>query len=600
MLKPTSDRLDYSAMLTPPPGYETSFAVGTTYSLDLDALIGISIALGLSETIDSGLKDNPIYLLEALQKTADKILVFCEGGQIKAPANAHSLHILLEKMVYEVVMKNKKSFHPKFWLAKYEHEYGEALYRCLILSRNLTFDRSWDVAVCLEGVEKSDGRYKNGYPKSRPVSDFLQSLLKLLKRNEIHSDKRRQLSKLANEILNVKFKIDDKPFSDFQFCPVGIDGYNIESTELFENYHELFIMSPFLTDSTIEAFNKNALTSPNPNILITRKSELAKLNPQSVTRFDVYAMKDVIVDGEETLSEGEQDSSHENEKQQQDIHAKVYLKTKYANSELFIGSLNASKSACYGNIEFMLKLFGKKRYLSVDQLKRDIFGESDKDNPFEKVDITLQDEGEESEAEDLQKIIKDLLRVKSAAKVIEEGEKYAIEVTFENIPDRDDISISPLLSNKIEYLSGRVVFHDLHILQLSEFYVIKVGNEEESISRVIKIQTDDIPDGRESAVVNSIIKDKSGFIQYLTFLLGDDYLLAFLENNLLTKNQFVFGNGEPIPALYEKMLKAAVHSPHKFEEIKRLLILISDDQIIPDGFKGLYDVFEKVVNKACR
>lgn len=65
MFKPNSDRLDYSKMLTPPYGYDTVFAVGTTYSLDLDALIGISIALGLSESIDSEIKENPIYLLEA-------------------------------------------------------------------------------------------------------------------------------------------------------------------------------------------------------------------------------------------------------------------------------------------------------------------------------------------------------------------------------------------------------------------------------------------------------------------------------------------------------------------------------------------------------
>jgi hypothetical protein len=160
MLKPASDRLDYSEMLTPPFGYETTFAVGTTYSLDLDALIGVCLALGLSESIDNELKDNPIYLLEALQRTAEKILVFCEGGQIKVPSNSNALHILLEKMVVEVVMKNKKSFHPKFWIVKYENEEGEALYRCLVLSRNLTFDRSWDVAGMLFCPETLKGVLK--------------------------------------------------------------------------------------------------------------------------------------------------------------------------------------------------------------------------------------------------------------------------------------------------------------------------------------------------------------------------------------------------------------------------------------------------------
>ena len=49
MLNPNSDRLDYGQILAPPAGYDLDLAVGTTYSLDLDALVGASLALGLSE-----------------------------------------------------------------------------------------------------------------------------------------------------------------------------------------------------------------------------------------------------------------------------------------------------------------------------------------------------------------------------------------------------------------------------------------------------------------------------------------------------------------------------------------------------------------------
>jgi hypothetical protein len=594
MLKPSSDRLDYSKMLTPPPGYNTVFAVGTTYSLDLDALIGISIALGLSDSIDSGLKDNPIYLLEALKKTSDKVLVFCEGGQIKAPPNAHALHILLEKMVFEIVLKSKKSFHPKFWLVKFENENGEALFRCVVLSRNLTFDRSWDVAVCIEG--KVDGRLNGGYDKSRPISDFLQSLLKLAKRNEITRDKRKSIMGMANEILNVKFELNDKQFSDYDFLPIGIDEYDIAYTELFNNYHELMVISPFLSDSTINDFNKQALTNPNNNTLITRKSELSKLKPSSATHFDIYVMKDLIVSGEEAISEGDMDELSLNN-QSQDIHAKVYLKTKYSDSELYIGSLNASHSACHGNVEFLLKLYGKRRNLNVDQLKKDLFGDNDKDNPFEIAVINQNGVDDKPESDNLEKIIKEICRLKSSAKVVENDNRYSLEIIFEKLPDFHNVMISPLLSKKEQALSNTVIFTELQMLQLSEFYTIEAINGEESVRRVIKIKTDNIPTSRENELVNSIVKDKHGFVQYITFLLGDDYLLSMIESDSLEKNGFVFGNGNQIPALYEKMLKAAVHSPQKFDEIKRLMDLISDSRIIPEGFKELYEVFEKVVNQ---
>lgn len=102
MLNPNNDRLDYGQVLAPPDKYRLDFAIGTTYSLDLDALVGACIALGLSEETDSDLMKNPICLLEALRTTGDKVALFCEGGQIHTPNSVTPLYILLEKMVFQV------------------------------------------------------------------------------------------------------------------------------------------------------------------------------------------------------------------------------------------------------------------------------------------------------------------------------------------------------------------------------------------------------------------------------------------------------------------------------------------------------------------
>lgn len=55
MFRPDSnrDRTDYSGILMPPDGYRLDRAVGTTYSLDLEALTAVAICLGLSEETDS-------------------------------------------------------------------------------------------------------------------------------------------------------------------------------------------------------------------------------------------------------------------------------------------------------------------------------------------------------------------------------------------------------------------------------------------------------------------------------------------------------------------------------------------------------------------
>lgn len=588
MFKPTSDRLDYGQILAPPAGYETIFAVGTTYSLDLDALIGACIALGLSESTDSALKDNPLYLLEALRKTSDKLLIFCEAGQIKTPSTSNKLHLLLEKMVVEIVMQKTKSFHPKLWLVKYENAVKDTLYRCVVLSRNLTFDRSWDVSVCIEGKPVSEANSD----KTKPLSDFLIAVSQLVNRHDIDKTKKKSLLSLSTELLNVEFQLESKIFTDFSFCPVGISGYGKAQSGLFKSYNEMLLISPFLSNNTVSEFNTLALTSPQPNTLITRKIELAKLKPETVSKFNLFVMKDMVIDGEESLSEGDND-----DKQSQDIHAKLYLKTKYSDSELFIGSLNATHSAVNGNIEFMLKIAGKRRNLNVEAFKQDIFGTDERNNPFEQVELKTDTKPLPPEIENLDLIIKAICRLKSCAKVHETGDQYSVELSLTGYHQNDNVFISPLMKPGIEQnLTAAIRFDNLDLLQLSEFYIIRVIGTESSLRRVIKINTENMPDNRESMIANSIIRNKRDFIQYITFILGDNYLISMLEN-ANQSNSFSFNNAEPVPALYEKMLKAAAHSPGKLDEIKQILELITDDSKIPDGFKELYDLFMKVVKK---
>jgi len=588
MFKPTSDRLDYSLLLAPPTGYETVFAVGTTYSLDLDALMGACIALGLSECTDSELKTNKLYLFEALRKTSDKLIIFCEAGQIKAPGKSNKLHLLLEKMVVEIAIRKTKSFHPKIWVVKYENVMKEALYRCVVLSRNLTFDRSWDVSVCLEGKPFSEANSD----KTKPLSDFLFALVKLVNRYDLDRTKKKSLLRLGTELLNVDFRLESKVFTDFRFCPLGTPGYGKAQSGLFKSYHEMLIISPFLSNSIVSEFNKLALTSPHHNTLITRITELTKLKPESVSKFNLFVMKDIVIDGEEKISEGDNDN-----KKSQDIHAKLYLKTKYSDSELFIGSLNATQSAVNGNIEFMLKLTGKKRNLNVEALKQDIFGSNDRNNPFEQVELKPDAELPSPDTENLEEIIKKTCRLKSGAKVLEAGGQYSVELFFTGYHKSDNVLISPLRKPSMEKnLAAAIRFDNLDLLQLSEFYIIQVIGTITSIKRVNKINTENMPDNRESMIANSIIKNQSEFIQYITFILDDNYLISMLEN-ANHAGSFQYDYQAPVTALYEKMLKATAHSPGKLIEIKQVLELITDDSKIPDGFREIYDQFMRVVKK---
>ena len=81
----TKDRVSYGNLLLPPDGYTLNFAVGTTYSLDLEALTAVCLSLGLAEDTDSALLQNPVSMLNALQKVSEKVLIFARLDRSKCP-----------------------------------------------------------------------------------------------------------------------------------------------------------------------------------------------------------------------------------------------------------------------------------------------------------------------------------------------------------------------------------------------------------------------------------------------------------------------------------------------------------------------------------
>ncbi len=605
MLNPNNDRLDYGEILTPPADYALDFAVGTTYSLDLDALVGACLSLGLSEETDSDLMNNPVCLLEALRSTGDKVALFSESGQIHLPGKVTSLYILLEKMVFSVKTAKGKgitypSFHPKFWLIRYKNKQGECLYRVIVLSRNLTFDRSWDITYYMDGKSTNQISEKN-----QPICDFLNYLLGFLPSNANGRTKARLIRSLVKELPNVKFEPSEKEFHDYEFVPNGVkktDGsyHSIMDKPLFtDTFHEIMIISPFLTGNVIRGFNDRNQKSPLENqrhLLITREMSLGLLKPEDVSRFKIYTMRDMVIDGETAISD---DSS---EIQKQDIHAKVYMMRKYSDTDLYLGSLNATHSALFGNIEFMLRLRSKNRYLNMDKIIGSLFGsEKDgSDNPFQ--EVTLQNaivDVDDEQKKALERIIKEISRSNPKACVMRTSEEaYSISIHFGKVDTKDyQITVHPLLSKKTVDFGSDIVIESLQMTQLSEFYSVRVISDEQAVERVLIIPTEGLPEDREKAVVTSVVSDRECFYRYIAFLLGDDSILGALEGNAANGDS-IAAHIRPayrIPALYEKMLQTAATVPHKFKGIEYLMKTISEDGIIPDDFRKLYDTFKKVV-----
>lgn len=611
MFKPTSakDRINYGEALIPPVGYRVERAIGTTYSLDLETLTAVVVSLGLLEDTDSELIHNPISMLSALQKISDRIVVFCEAGQIKMPAKPNVLCLVLEKIVVPIALGYDKrinrypAFHPKTWLLEYVNDNGEKKYRFIVMSRNMTFDHSWDIACSLEGDKACEGEVS-----AQPIVAFLTFLQKQLNKDLLHYDRQKaDLEYLIQAVSGIGFKVENG-FSECEILPLGIgnESYNMAADSLFtENFHELIVMSPFLTGSVIESLNDDKKTlTRTKRTLITRRAELPKIAGEKASNFEVYVMKDDVIDGESAISEEDAEAEKEQagleEKDEfetvnkQYIHAKIFLKRKYGTTDLYLGSMNASYAAMNSNVEMMLRLRTTYGTLNGEKFLDDIMGNprDGKKNPYvlvnpefvkEETDVSIQD--------NLEKLIKEVSRLKMKATVRQNDEKYDICISVDIDHDLDGVKIRPLRSKKESEIMQEISFVSLDLLQLSEFYVVSASQEDCTLERVIMIPTSGMPEGREDEIIRDTVKTNKHFMEYVSFILGDDYVQSFLENKKASDMDGESNQIRTMPAVYEKMLKTSVTDPNRLAEIQYLTNAIDREDIIPAEFREMYAVF---------
>ena len=154
-----------------------------------------------------------------------------------------------------------------------------------------------------------------------------------------------------------------------------------------------------------------------------------------------------------------------------------------------------------------------------------------------------------------------------------------------------------LKNQEVKYGFKKLEFENLTAVQLSEFYKITVSDRNSSLSRIILIPTDGLPEERDKMIVSSVVKDKNCFYQYVSFLLGDSLAMGGGEIFEESSNTSSALNHTTtiLPALYEKMLKTALEEPEKFDEIEYLLKAVANDGVVPPKFEETYKIFRKAV-----
>jgi len=562
------NRLNMGEMLHPEPDYRLEFAVGLTYSMDLEALLGIPVSLGMMDDLDSEHMKNPFFLLEALRKSSDKIAVFCNRGSIKVPKEYRDVFTLLGQSIFEVGIEGG-SFHPKVWFVKYVNNEGSSYFKVITLSRNLTFDRSLDVAVELTGHVGVDINETN-----RPLSELL-----LFVSQQADTTKGIKIKSMAEEILKVTAfegldQIDNVSFHHFHVSPKSTD-----PVALFLDALSLIVVSPFLTESVI----KQITTRPNDTCLITRKSSITKDVFESFD--EVYIVKDGVID-DDLLEENTVENLPK-----RDIHAKIFFKGSYEGNFLYFGSLNATYKAFHNNVEFLVGLKLKPRFRSYYSIKDELV--KTEPCPFERLDDF--DASLTPENEDNVTSLSDVLLALGKAKVINVDDKYQIKITCEKLDE--PASIRPITNpHAFVPLEKTTLLDNLRLMDLTEFYVVRRNKED----IVVKIETKGIPvDERDNLIYQSVINNKGGFLAYISFMLTDNYAEVILEQDAFYESQRILGKqgtNQTPSALYERLLKAVISDPAKIADIETVMNRL-DPSVVSEDFKAMLALFKSVAKK---
>ena len=574
-------------------GFVVDYAICTTYSLDMPTLLSVPFMLGTMVDLTEDTMRSPHFILETINRSADKFAVFCNAGCIAVPPANSKLYSLLERSVVQVTLPANGhgyiNFHPKVWVIKETHPgTGEKQIKLVVLSRNLTCSHDLDVVCEMVGKIGTEPATEKSQKKHAPLADFLTWLIA-----EVDSPTmEKKMRAICEDIRYIeRFNLENSPFEDYNFFPMGISQHDGTTECLEQNIlkhaAEMLIISPFVDHNVLK---KMVNCTPNAKkTLITRHSSI---KPDMIQMFNdgIYTPKDILTDKEE-------------KDVIVDLHEKVYfIRSQEGNqsyNRLYLGSTNATTNGFGRNVEFLLQLQFSPYKTSYSKYRNELINDSD-ECMFEKV-VAIPDDDTTKEDVPNEIVLRTAIAAIQEAEIKPCNSLYSVTIHCrQNQLPKQSLSLYPLGCEGIESnLADGIVFTDLELSMLTEFYVIQTGD----LRRVIKIPTTGMPEERDTAIFRSIINTKAKFINYLSFMLTDDIEQYIVETQLLeTENNSDKDSTieqQICTSLYEDMVRKAYTHPDRISAIRQLLDK-AEENVRPENFKEMYETFEKVLKQIKR
>lgn len=598
MLEPGKRTL-YIDALRPPSDYQLSWGIGTTYSLELETLLSVPLAFSLYECKNQKeILNNSIFALDAIRRNASKLVIFCQHGQIKVSSTDSLLYSYLEDMIVEVNPSSGGVFHPKIWLLRFKNQEGNVFYKYICLSRNITFDRSWDTILVLDGKP-----VENEVPENDNLIKFVNFLPKIAV-NKIEKNRLGIIKKISIELGKIKFNTPENFDNQFNFHFLGID-IN-DSFPISDEYRRLLIVSPFLSESFLNRF-ENA----KQKYLISTQYSLDKIPDNTLKKFNRIWVLDELAE----------DKSEDDISRLSGLHAKLYIGENEKSVTLWNGSSNATHAGFSSqNVEALVELRGERNKIGINKFI-DEKSENSIVNFLKEYGKTTLDE-EEEEKENLKKELEkkleeykaNLLKIGLGVKIRPESKELYKIIVCPNITNSKYSSKEikgicyPITlkkqTNKIEIPLSRkdkIIFHKVPLLSLTSLvaFELNIKGKDKKISQkmefVLNLPVEGMPERRNDKIIRAILRDSNGFIQYLRILLTENQNIFRFNHNFPNNYKGSYVNQQnqiPMP-LAEELIKALSRNPDKIKNVNDLIKELSKNKdikedIIPEEFKEMW------------
>jgi hypothetical protein len=579
-------------LLRPPAGHRIDQIVLTSYSLDLDVLLALPLAvLAHSDRGVDELLEDPMMVIEALREAGSRLHVFVDEGGIAIPHTRRDLYTLLETCVHPVRAPGGGAFHPKVWLVRFVDDDQQPLIRVAVSSRNLTFDRSWDVALTSEAA-----------PDSRPVRES-RALAELVRAvsgmavGGIRSDVTDVLNRLSDEVDRVSFPAPDQFSGAVKFEVMGLAGKVQAPWRPDQSGSTLLAMAPFANRTGLDAL---AAAATDERILISRPEELDEIAEEALA-----AWHQVLVLSEAALDEPDDVGSRP-----ADLHAKLIALEHDREVTWHVGSANLTAAALTGrNVEVMATVTGPRgnrgsgKGFGIHRFQESGF--LNLCEPYRRTERPAEDEALKAGKRILEQAQEALLRaeLRVQCRAEEDEWRWSLEGQVE-VPAEVSASCWPV--SLTEDNARQLIMPcewTLPVSRLTAFvaFRLKVDADVNDVRLVLKLPVDGLPEGRVAHVLRTLIDSPEKFLRFLRALLGGlDGMADWAgdEGGGAWQGEWAAGLGGE--TLLEDLVRAAAREPERLEPVRRLIEDLratpEGREIVPDDLFAFWQVVDGAVS----